>query len=299
MRVLITGVTETHINYAQRASSTKFVSIPELMSKGFSQLDCDVDHRRVMPNEDLRAYDRVFVYLYPIGDGNAVNVEGVLWVLRRRPDAYICLDDWSFQRIVDTWASHISVDDLNFHRWIAPLFPWGDIKKLQLPFDYLLRWDPTSLYEPPISHHVAWHKRKSEWYNASLSTEAHHWASAQQLKWPIYSIGGKSLGQQRKLETTVVWEYGSYKGVLCPTYTHAGSGWWRVRYIHAIQAACMLGGSPEEFGAMGPAYGHTLLELEAMPDDQQQQIVIDQTAAFASTCDNLKTTLQTLKAFLT
>ena len=63
MNILITGVTETHTNHQNRASSTKFVSIPELMANAFQQLDHDVDHRAVKVGEDLSKYHKVFVYL--------------------------------------------------------------------------------------------------------------------------------------------------------------------------------------------------------------------------------------------
>ena len=62
MNILITGVTETHTNYPDRASSTKFVSIPELMTRGFKELGYKVDHRAVNEGEDLKMYDKVFVY---------------------------------------------------------------------------------------------------------------------------------------------------------------------------------------------------------------------------------------------
>ena len=83
MRILITGVTETHNNHANRASSTKFVSVPELMRTAFELLSCDVEHRSVKPGEDLSKYDKVFVYLYPL-DHNALNPDGALWALESR-----------------------------------------------------------------------------------------------------------------------------------------------------------------------------------------------------------------------
>ncbi len=71
MNILITGVTETHTNHPQRASSTKFVSIPELMASAFGRMGHHVDHRAVTSGEDLTRYDKVFVYLYPL-DHNAL-----------------------------------------------------------------------------------------------------------------------------------------------------------------------------------------------------------------------------------
>jgi hypothetical protein len=192
------------------------------------------------------------------------------------------LDDWSFQKILHTWEDKIAPEDLCKHTWLAPLFPWGDTALMGLPVDDIRSWDPSPLYELPASHHVQWGKRKAEWYNASLSKDAHEWATSQNLSWPIHSIGGKSLGQPRILESEVVWQYGSYKGVLCPTYTHAGCGWWRVRYLHAAHAGCVLGGSHKELGMMHDSYSHTLHELEKMPDAELERIA-------ATQATNLKT----------
>lgn len=295
MRILITGVTETHNNHANRASSTKFVSVPELMRTAFELLSCDVDHRSVKPGEDLSKYDKVFVYLYPL-DHNALNPDGALWALESRYDAYVCLDDWSFQKILPSWEDKIAPEDLCKHTWIAPLFPWGDTKKMGLPVENILDWDPSGLYELPASHHVQWGKRKTEWYNASLSKDAHEWATAQKLTWPIHSIGGKALGQPRILESDVVWQYGEYKGVLCPTYAHAGCGWWRVRYLHAAHAGCVLGGDPKELGVIGASYGYTLHELEQM-DDGQLSIIAAQQAVELKTVP-VKDTLTKLWGWL-
>ena len=66
MKILITGVTETHVNHPKRASSTKFVSIPELMREAYIELGHDVEHRGVTPGEDLKRYQKVFVYVYPL-----------------------------------------------------------------------------------------------------------------------------------------------------------------------------------------------------------------------------------------
>jgi len=134
------------------------------------------------------------------------------------------------------------------------------------------------------------------WYNASLSTGAHLWASAQRLSWPVYSVGGKHLGQPRKLESDIVWEYGFYKGVLCPTYEHAGCGWWRVRYLHAAYAGCVLGGDPIELAAVGPSYGFKLHELESMDTNDLRRVIKGQKQEVLVT--PRLTTIKTLQSFL-
>lgn len=271
MKILITGVTETHTNHPQRASSTKFVSIPELMRNAFERLVHDVDHRAVGAGEDLSEYQKVFIYLYPV-DHNAVNVNGAIWALQQRPDAWLCLDDWSFQRLLPTWGNFIDIKLLTNRAWLAPLFPWGDTKLMGLPVDDLRHWDPSPLYNLPKVHRLRWQERKTEWYNASLSKDAHEWADQQNLTWPVRAVGGKSLGQPRVLESQIVWEYGSYKGVLCPTYEHAGCGWWRVRYLHAAHAGAILGSDPKETGMIHPAYGYTLKEIEKMGDEAREYL---------------------------
>jgi len=266
MKILITGVTETHNNNPKRASSTKFVSIPELMRDAFISMGHEVTHDYVRKDTDVSKYDKVFLYVYPL-DHNAMHTEGAECILRDRMDAIICLDDWAFQKVLPSWERLIPAKDLADHKWLAPLFPWGDTKKMGLPVDHIMSWDPSPLYELPACHHLAWNKRKTEWYNASLSKDAHDWATQQNLSWPIHSVGGKSLGQPRILESEVVWQYGGYKGVLCPTYAHAGCGWWRVRYLHAAHAGAILGGDPKELGVIDPSYGYSMRELEQMDDN--------------------------------
>jgi hypothetical protein len=298
MKILITGVTETHNNHPQRASSTKFVSIPELMRDAYIAQGHDVEHGPVNETMDLSKYDKVFLYVYPL-DKNAVHPEGAKRVLRERMDAYICLDDWAFQKIIPSWEDVIAAEDFADHQWIAPLFPWGNHKLMNLPVDVIHAWDPSPLYEMPPSYQMAWGKRKNEWYNASLSKDAHDWATAQNLTWPIHSVGGKSLGQPRILESDVVWQYGAYKGILCPTYAHAGCGWWRVRYLHAASTGAVLGGDPQELGIIDSSYSYTPRELERMDDAQLQIIAAQQYVALTSQIATLKQTQLKLESFLT
>lgn len=294
MNILITGVTETHLNYMNRASSTKFVSIPELMREAFIKMGHYVDQRKVIPGDNLRQYHKVFLFVYPL-DNNVADIEGAKLVLDQRHDAYICLDDWSFQRVLPTWSNIIAAKDLLEHKWVVPLFPWGDKTKMGVDAE-LLSWDPSPLYEYPPCHKLSWKQRQKAWYNASLSTAAHEWAIMQNLKWPVHAVGGKSLGQKRMLESDIVWEYGSYKGVLCPSYAHAGCGWWRIRYLHAAYAGCVLGGSKEELGMIGPGYNYSLHELEDMTNEELEHVVSQQAQSLITT--SLQATQKRLQAFL-
>jgi hypothetical protein len=74
------------------------------------------------------------------------------------------------------------------------------------------------------------------------------------------------------LESDIVKQYGYYKGVLCPTYAHAGCGWWRVRYLHSAHARTILGGAPEELGAIHPAFTYTVKEIELLSDQAQEYL---------------------------
>jgi len=295
MNILITGITETHVNNPNRAGSTKFVSIPEMMATAYRNMGHTVEHRAVAALENLDDFDEVFVYVYPLG-ANANDPSGAIHALTQRPDAYICLDDWSFQDILPTWNLKMDVKLLQDRTWIAPLFTWGDTSKMQLPVRRIMSWDPSSLYSMPVVHRLSWRQRKQEWYNASLSKNAHEWAASQNLTWPVHAIGGKALGQKRILESDVVWQYGSYKGVLCPTYAHAGCGWWRVRYLHAVAAGCVLGGSPLELGAIGESYSYTLQGIEKM-DDSSLQVLVDAQANDLRIA-SLPATLTILESFL-
>jgi hypothetical protein len=296
MKLLITGVTETHINHPNRASSTKFVSIPEMMAYAYTRLGHQVDHRAIVVGEDLSVYDTVFVYLYPL-DGNAIDHVGAVYALEQRPDAYICLDDWSFRLIMPSWCHKIDAEKLQNRTWLAPLFPWGDTTKMGLDVQSIKMWDPSPLCRMPPVHKLSWHQRKTEWYNASLSKDAHVWTTEQNLSWPVHSVGGKALGQPRILEDDVVWQYGQYKGVLCPTYAHAGSGWWRVRYLHAAHAGCVLGGSSEELGVIGASYAFSMQDIENMGDASLQMLAQSQAHSLRFEID-IDTTVMKLESYV-
>ena len=76
----------------------------------------------------------------------------------------------------------------------------------------------------------------------------------------------------------------------------SGCGWWRVRYLHAAAAGCVLGGSQEELGMIGPAYQHSLQELEAMSDDELQMVAIAQNMQLRTA--TLQKTLTDLEEFI-
>ena len=106
------------------------------------------------------------------------------------------------------------------------------------------------------------------------------------------------MGQPRILESDVVWQYGSFKGILCPTYTHAGCGWWRVRYLHAMHAGCILGGDQAELGMIHKAYDYTLADYETMNDDDLQLAAANQGRALEKLIATKTETFKRLESFL-
>ena len=97
-------------------------------------------------------------------------------------------------------------------------------------------------------------------------------------------------------ESDVVWQYGSYKGVLCPTYAHAGCGWWRVRYLHAAHAGAILGGDPKELGMIDSSYSYTLKEIEKMDDARLQLLAAEQAVNLRH--NTLQQTIKQLESIL-
>lgn len=171
---------------------------------------------------------------------------------------------------------------------MAQLFNWGDesLYLKEVPeakwlarFD-ISGWVPKVLEQPPRPLI----NRKLGWVAASL-TQVDDWTDKLKPSWPVIKQAkpkGRAFGGWSKLrETDVVKNlYAEHTGILCKPYSHAGSGWWRSRFNYAAETRSVLFGDQKEISAIGPAYQHTLYELENMNYTQLQEVADAQARAF-------------------
>lgn len=97
------------------------------------------------------------------------------------------------------------------------------------------------------------------------------WLEKKKPEWPVEIIGSRKLikkfgGQRLDSEADVLSFYNDYWGILSPPYPHAGSGWWRSRFMYAARVGSILVTDKGEGNPLGKPYKLTIKEVEAMSD---------------------------------
>jgi hypothetical protein len=99
------------------------------------------------------------------------------------------------------------------------------------------------------------------------------WLEKKKPEWPVEIIGSRKLikkfgGQRLDSEADVLSFYNDYWGILSPPYPHAGSGWWRSRFMYAARVGSILVTDKGEGNPLGKPYKLTIKEVEAMSDTE-------------------------------
>lgn len=272
MKILITGVTDTHINKVDRCPTTKFISIPELVATTLRGMGHTVSHKEVHVGDDLSEFDKVICFLYPL-DRHARHPEGAVYTLDVRGDAIIAVDDWSCHNVQSTWFD--VVGDLSDRVWLVPTFKWGDVSKLGINGN-IITYDPSPAVELPEIE-IA-HPKTTAWIHASFHQSSHFWA-AHATTWPIMSYGCKTFLQPRILESEVIRLHGLARGSLIPPYQHVGSGWWRVRVLHALHGEAIIGSDAREFKGLDAWTHIEVRDIERLNQESLDELVFLQAKA--------------------
>lgn len=150
------------------------------------------------------------------------------------------------------------------------MFPWGDhsmVTKLMpegVRCEYL---DPSgyAATEADVSSYGRARAKARRWCMASLVDHS-DWIEEQKLGWPVQVYGPKRIGADMQLssEAEVLREYDNHWGVLSGPYHHAGSGWWRRRYLQAAWCRSVLLCEPKD--QVGPGYQLSASAVEQMSD---------------------------------
>ena len=99
-----------------------------------------------------------------------------------------------------------------------------------------------------------------------------------ELQWPVNMVG-HSTNRKLKSEHDVVRFYAENKGILSPSYYHAGSGWWRSRFIYAAMIGIPIFAADGEADALGPAYQRDAYDIESVSDAERMELASSQRAA--------------------
>lgn len=333
MRVLLTGTSRVQAN-AKRLSNyrTNINYLHDMLV----MLGHTVDWRPVAPGEEglQDRYDIALVGLQAVnGVAGKAHPYGALWAASQLPHITV-FGDWQVRPSIYSLKNpkHLWTDAmlspgakrtreraLLFHdtidaqrqRWwdnldavIAPLFPWGDHGKFKRihPMTRLYPLDPTNFAQVLTTPGDDQEKRRA-WVCAALADQS-NWTRKINPSWPLVRQHGQRnvRGWGRISEDEVVnGLYRTHWGVLAPRQgSMAGTGWWRSRYVYAVQARSIMWADPREVIGLGGPYLHTMQAIEASTDaalrqlaDHQRDHLLDKSHGQAVVLDILESALKT------
>lgn len=191
---------------------------------------------------------------------------------------------------------------------VCPMYGFGDrslvakrMRKRAKDMGPIEALDPSSTIYPLIAPHMPLppaEKKRSWILGALMPHDA--WVEKREWEWPIEYLGARSVirkhgGERVKTESDVIDRYNQHWGILSPPYPHAGSGWWRSRFMYAAKVGSVLVCDKGEGDPLGTPYKVTPSQVERMTDEQLTQLAGDQAAAlrpympvpdrFADHCD--------------
>lgn len=146
-------------------------------------------------------------------------------------------------------------------------YRWGDANKVigMLPrCRHYGSWDPTPfiplLPYGDYTYEYDFPYRQRGWTCATLTQRHNVWVDRQRFSWPVRWHGNKILTEQAAdgarldSELDVQQSYRRNVGVISPPYDHAGSGWFRSRFLYAQNTLNVLYCSAAEAGVLGEPY---------------------------------------------
>ena len=311
MKALITGCTSQQVG---GNAGLQYDTVSSLLGKMLNLGGAEVEHRKVEIDEDLSRYDLIAVGVSPANSLNTLNVYSAYNAIHngieRGLNLFIYVDDWQFKKLRPNfakiaekpeqivkpffefkkdydWATQhvdqlLSVTEIlaagSWPRVIVPQFTWGDMEILRdaLPWaSEIFTWDPSSLartYNTDLSV-----TRERAWVLGAL-VERDTWLRKQPFTWEVKRYGkqAKDDGTKARLkEVDLVQEYANSRGVISLPYYHAGSGWWRNRYVYAERTNSIIYCDPADTKPLDPsssAFGWELSSIESLSDHELDEL---------------------------
>jgi hypothetical protein len=161
---------------------------------------------------------------------------------------------------------------------VCPMYSFGDrslvrkrMPKEMAPIEAL---DPSSTIYNILSScdPAPFESKQRSWVLGALMPHD-TWLEKKKPEWPVEIIGSRKLirkfgGQRLDSEEDVLAFYNNYWGILSPPYPHAGSGWWRSRFMYSARVRSVLVTDKGEGAPLGSAYKLTIKDVEAMSDSE-------------------------------
>lgn len=174
----------------------------------------------------------------------------------------------------------------------VPMYSWGDRtlvrKRMPKEMGPIEPLDPSSTIYPMLAQYTPKTEMPKErvWMLGALMPHDTWLEKKRQgigFEWPVEYMGAKNMvkkygGERVKTELDVIERYDRVWGILSPPYPHAGSGWWRSRFMYAAKVGSILVCDKGEGDSLGPAHRVTMKQVEAMSDDALKECAEQQAA---------------------
>ena len=174
--------------------------------------------------------------------------------------------------------------DLLADRWsagmvpVCPMYAWGDRtgvrKRMPVEVGPIEALDPSVVVNDTLAAVIPKSPKEKvrSWVLGALMPHD-EWLARKNPEWPVEIIGSRKLikklgGQRLDTEQDVLEYYNERWGILSPPYPHAGSGWWRSRFLYAAHVGSILVADKGEGDPLGSAYKLTISDVEKMSDDE-------------------------------
>ena len=190
-----------------------------------------------------------------------------------------------------------SAIDLLAARWeagmvpVCPMYSFGDrsVVRKRMPKEVgpIEALDPTPTVIPSLQAVIenAPDAKKKAWVLGALMPHD-TWLEKKNFNWPVEIVGSRKLikklgGQRFDTEQDVLEFYNRHWGILSPPYPHAGSGWWRSRFLYAAHVGSVLVTDKGEGDPLGDSYKLTISDVEKMSETQLHEAAMAQRAALS------------------
>ena len=286
MNILITGMNKNQCTkdfYLQQ--QLQVVPSHYSLIRCLEDMGHTVTQRAVVIGESLKEFDEVIVFIHN-PSGFAGFVYNALWAIHKKPNAVLAFDDWQVDSIYDgllalkdpsklfreyvkdghqnipenidsyqdVLVSSIEKIESKTNRMLISAFSGGDLSLLiDYPKDLLFAYNPNPyhLNRQPTTSIFDDSPEKEKVFNFAglVQDKTKKWLKNQGIdktSWPLKQYGSRKDGQDRVTEDVMVTIYSQQWGILMPGYFHAGSGWWRARYLQVADAGSILIGDPKE-----------------------------------------------------
>ena len=166
---------------------------------------------------------------------------------------------------------------------LIPAYDWGNKQKVRdiIGSKNIYNIDLTpyvlEMWNIPLEYSSQVKERKH--MLASL-VDHRPWVRRNKLTWDVDYFGAKSIKEAKQLrtETDVFEACGKYWSILCPEYPHAGSGWFRIRWIYAAIQKSILLSSEKDLEALGLPK----VNIEMLSDEKLKEYANEQAEAVLS-----------------